>query len=104
MENMFAGVPQVGAEEGWYLTQIAFETFRLQGKSITAGSIDVYKCFDQINRKLIYRLAKEAGMPKQILGTYRQYIDNLDIRSKLEKRWENHTETYALFPKGARSP
>ena len=29
MKNMFAGVPQVGAEEGWYLTQIAFDTFRL---------------------------------------------------------------------------
>ena len=31
-KNMFAGVPGVGAEEGWYLTQIAFETLRLQGK------------------------------------------------------------------------
>ena len=50
-KNMFAGVPGVGAEEGWYLTQIAFETLRHQGKNITAGSIDVYKCFDQINRK-----------------------------------------------------
>ena len=30
--KMFAGVPGVGAEEGWYLTQIAFETLRPQGK------------------------------------------------------------------------
>ena len=42
-KNMFAGVPGVGAEEGWYITQIAFETLRLQGKEITTGSIDVYK-------------------------------------------------------------
>ena len=63
-KNMFAGAPGVGAEEGWYITQIAFETLRLQGEEITDGSIDVYKCFDQINRKLVYQLAKQAGMPK----------------------------------------
>lgn len=41
---MFVRVPLVGAEEGLYLTQTAIEILRLQGKSITAGSIDVYKC------------------------------------------------------------
>ena len=85
-ENMFAGVPLVGAEEGWYLTQVAFETLRLQGKSITAGSVDVYRCSKQINRKLIYRLAKEAGMPRQILDTYFQYIDKLDIRKSPRRK------------------
>ena len=83
--NMFAGVPGVGAEEGWYITQIAFEILRLQGKEITAGSIDVYRCVDQINRKLVYKLAKQAGMPKQVLETYFQYIDNLDVRFQIGK-------------------
>ena len=97
---MFAGVPGVGAEEGWYLTQIAFETLRLQGENITAGSIDVYKCFDQINRELIYKLAKEAGMPKQILETYFQYIDNLDIRFQICKTLgEAHRDTCSI-PQG----
>ena len=31
-KNMFAGVPKVGAEEGWYLTQIIIESMRLQSK------------------------------------------------------------------------
>ena len=80
LTNMFAGVPGVGAEEGWYLTQIALETQRLQGKQISAGSIDVFKCFDQLSRKLIYALAKEAGMPRKVVNAYYAYIDNLDVR------------------------
>ena len=91
--NMFAGVPLVGAGEGWYLTQSAFETIRLAGKQITAGSIDVYKCFDQLNRKLIYRLAKEAGMPSQVLDTYYQYIDNSDVRFQIGKTPGGHIGT-----------
>ena len=65
LKNMFAGIPGAGAEEGWYLTQLAIETNRLLGIEVSAGSIDVFKCFDQLSRKLIYALAKEAGMPPQ---------------------------------------
>ena len=67
---MFAGVPGVGVEEGWYRTQIALETQRLQGKQISAGSVDVFKSFDQPSRKLIYALAKEAGMPRKVLNAF----------------------------------
>ena len=45
-KSMFAGVPGAGAEEGWYLTQLDFEMKRLAGMQITAGSIDIFKCFD----------------------------------------------------------
>ena len=97
---MFAGVPGVGAEEGRYLTQITFDALRLRGKNITAGSIVVYKCFDQIKRKLIYRLAKEAGMPKQILETYFQYIYNLGVRFQIGKTLgKAHRDTCSI-PQG----
>ena len=65
---MFAGAPGAGAEEGWYTTAILFEQKRLAGRQITAGSIDVHKCFDQILRPLIIALARKAGMPERILG------------------------------------
>ena len=44
---MFAGVPGAGAEEGWYLTALKMELHRLGGEQISAGSIDIFKCFDQ---------------------------------------------------------
>ena len=68
---------------------------------MSAGSIDVYKCFDQLNRKLIYKLAKEAGMPRQILETYFQYIDNVDVRFQIGKHSVKPTVMYHPFPKDA---
>ena len=97
---MFVGAPRVGADEGWYLTQIVFESMRLHGKEMTADSIDVYKCFNQINRKLIYRLAKEAGMPRQVLDTYFQYIDDLDIRFQIGKTFGKSHIGKCSIPQG----
>ena len=42
--------------------------------------MDIYKCFDQLNRQLIFRLALEAGMPRRILEPYMRYVDSLLIR------------------------
>ena len=57
-----------------------------------------------VNNKLIYRLAKEAGMPGQTLDTYSQYIVNLDIRFPNAKNSEKHIKTNLLFPKDAPFP
>ena len=39
------------------------ELSRLKGEPCTGGAAVVYKCFDQIQRPLLYRIMKEAGMP-----------------------------------------
>ena len=39
------------------------------GKKIGGGSIDIYECFDQINRNLLKKLATIAGMPTNICRT-----------------------------------
>ena len=69
-----------GAQDAWLLTSLKAEICKLQGLSLTGGSIDVFKCFDQINRELLFLLAKEAGMPTRILLPYFKYIDNLKVR------------------------
>ena len=80
---MFAGVPGAGAEEAWYTTQMDFEIKRLTGAEITAASIDVYKCFDQIVRPLVFELAKRAGMPTSILLTYEAFQQNLVVYNQV---------------------
>ena len=72
----FAGVPGVGAEEAWYSTALDIEQRRSEGKQVTVGSIDVYKCFDQVVRKLVVGLAEKAGMPSKILRTYEGYVES----------------------------
>ena len=46
---------------------------------MTGGAADIYKCFDQIDRTLLHRILKEAGMPAAILQPYRNFLDNLEV-------------------------
>ena len=52
-----------GAQDAWLLTALKAELSRLKGHHITGGSIDIFKCFDQINRCMLQEIAKRAGMP-----------------------------------------
>ncbi len=79
----FAGVPGAGAEDAWYLTQVEIELLRLSGSQVSAGSIDVFKCFDQIVRELIVELARRAGMPTDILNTYQAFLEDLTVRLQI---------------------
>ncbi len=60
-EAIHAGTPGKGAFDGWHKTALDIEFARAHNLLVAGGSIDVYKCFDQINRSLIFKLAKEAG-------------------------------------------
>ena len=42
-------------------------------------TFDIYKCFDQIVRQVIYALAREAGMPSDVLQTYKAFIEQMTI-------------------------
>ena len=76
---MFAGVPGRGAEEGWYLTSLCIELARLEGRHITGGSADVMKCFDQIQRPLLYELLRMSGLPSDFVNLYQDMLDNLQV-------------------------
>jgi hypothetical protein len=78
-----SGVPGKGATDAWYQTALEVELQRISGQHVSGGSIDIYKCFDQINRELLEDLAIEAGMPKRIAEPYFRFINNLDIRYQI---------------------
>ena len=81
-------------------TALANELSKLVGHQIAGGSVDVYKCFDQINRKLLYKIAEAAGMPKRILDPYFNYIDNLRVRYQIGKTiGKAHTDRCSI-PQG----
>ena len=89
-----------GAQDAWLMTSLKAELARLEGKNISGGSIDIYKCFDQINRDLLFRLACEAGMPKRILIPYFKYINNLQVRFQVgETIGKTHHERCSI-PQG----
>ena len=58
-----------GAQDAWYKTALDTEFTRQLGLDIAGGSIDIFKCFDQINRQIVFHLAKEAGMPENFFNS-----------------------------------
>jgi hypothetical protein len=89
-----------GAQDAWLLTSLKVELARLEGRDVTGGSIDIYKCFDQINRELLHSLAVEAGMPKRVLDPYFRYINNLQVRFQVgEIIGKSHQERCSI-PQG----
>ncbi len=57
-EAMFSGGSGMGAEECAYLTALEVEHQSLQNQNVSVGSIDIYKCFDQIVRDFVEKYAK----------------------------------------------
>ena len=83
LPEMFAGVEGCGAEDGWYETSLTMEHFRLTNTPFAGAASDIYKCFDQINRTLLYHILQIAGMPKNIISAYARYQEGLNVYNSL---------------------
>ena len=79
LPNMFGGVQGVGAEEAWYSTAIDLELCMVKGISMVGGALDLFKCFDQVLRPLLYAVLQIAGLPEPILVAYRNYQEQMVI-------------------------
>ena len=60
---MFGGLPGVGAEEAWYQTSLDVEYSLIADVPLVGGALDLFKCFDQIMRPLLYAVLRIAGLP-----------------------------------------
>eukprot|EP00973_Karenia_brevis_P093384 12417085-Karenia_brevis.AAC.1 len=79
LDCMFGGMEGVGADDAWYTTALDKEFCVLSGKPFIGGSVDLFKCFDQIVRPLLYAVLLLAGIPFQILIPYVNFIENILI-------------------------
>ena len=75
-----AGVPGKSASDAWHATALDLEYAQLHGLAVAGGSLDIFKCFDQLNRDLILDLAAQAGMPQPVLQGYRSFVRNMRSR------------------------
>ena len=78
---MYAGVEGRGAGDAWWETALTIEKHSVDNTPYAGRATDIFKCFDQIVRDLVYYLADVAGMPKKILNTYRRYQEALRTRN-----------------------
>ena len=80
---MFAGVESMGADDAWFETALNIELCKLKGVGFSGGASDIYKCFDQIPRQLLYHIAYIAGFPTGVLTAYRNYHENAVAHNSL---------------------
>ena len=51
-----------GAADAAYSTALEIEYCRVMGIKYSGGAADIYKCFDQVRRDIVYKLLEAAGM------------------------------------------
>ena len=79
VDEMHAGTSSNGAEDAWWRTALDHELARLQGKEVTGGSADIFKCFDQVQRPLLKVLLQMSGCPSRVVEPYMRYLDQMVI-------------------------
>ena len=82
MDEMYAGVKGQGAQDGWYKMALYIEAWNLTNGKFTGGTVDIWKCLDQIPRNMLYALATKAGMTDGILNAYRCFQEGMDTRTQ----------------------
>eukprot|EP00973_Karenia_brevis_P090512 12402933-Karenia_brevis.AAC.1 len=74
---MFAGRPGAGAQDAWYLASLDLEQSQLLHADFIGGTLDLFKCFDQIVRLLLYVILIVAGLPSRISTAYCNYHERV---------------------------
>ena len=83
LPEMFVGVKGRGADDPWGSTALLMEEAAVDKKCCTGGAADIYKCFDQLVRPLIYEILRIGGMPTRIIGTYQKYQDGVQVHNSI---------------------
>ena len=102
LNEIYAGVAGKGAADAAYATAIEIEYCRLTGKQYTGGAADIDKCFDQIRRPIVYKLLEAAGMPMQIVHSYKNFLEALTVRNTVAGGLGQSYSKPTSIPQGTR--
>ena len=70
---MCAGVAGQGAGDAAYATAVLFENAQLKEEDVTGGTADIFKCFDQLLRPLVYKILETSGVPNKMGKAYERF-------------------------------
>ena len=69
-----------GGHGAWWATAFEVESFDLEGTRWAMGSVDCYKCFDQVVRPRLYALLLKARGPATSVSAYARFQDRVQVR------------------------
>ena len=81
---MFAGIKGRGAQYWWYKTAWETECAAIQGRETTGATADIEKCFDQIQRPILYAVTRRAGFPDGVLRACSAFQERLQVRNDIQ--------------------
>ena len=89
-----------GAQVAWWTTALRLETFHMKHVSVTGGSADLQKAFDEILRKLLYELLRLAGFPERVLIAYISFQECLTVYNAVGEGVGLHYHRSCSIPQG----
>ena len=60
------------------------ELCRLHGIDYSGGAADIFKCFDKVQRPIVYKVLQLAGMPTRVLNAYRNFQEAVMVRNTVD--------------------
>ena len=85
LQNIYAGALPLGAEDAWYVLMLKLEDLDRRKEDYAGAMIDISRFFDQVNRQLVYKIARLAGMPTGILGAYARFQESVKVYNEIGK-------------------
>ena len=73
----------MGAAEAWYTTSLDTEYALTHSIPFVGGALDLFKCFDQILRPLLYEILRISGLPEPVLTAYANFQEQMLIYNSL---------------------
>ena len=89
-----------GADDAWYMNALQMEEALLKGQTITGGSADLQKAFDQIQRDMLYELLAEAGLPKEVLEPYMRFQGGMAVYNTIGESIGKPYKRLCSIPQG----
>ena len=93
-----------GAQAAWWVTALELEHLNCQAVSVTGGSADLTKAFDEIQRDLLYELLRKGGFPERFSEPILSSRKPSSSRTKSDKALVSRTTAHAVYLKDALSP
>ncbi len=72
-----------GAADRSLRTALQVEKCKVLGIASSGGVNDIYKCFDQVIRHLVYELLRKGGMPAKVVDTYARFHEGLEAHNTI---------------------
>ena len=102
--SMYAGVPERAASEASWLLSHHLELAKLQGRQMVGLSVDLFKCFDQLSRPLLYRIAQRLGAPCGLLAGWFSMLSQLSVINVLSNGVGTEYSRGLSIPQGCPYP